>query len=168
MTEGKHLAEDEILQAVEEAEDVPENIRGHLAICPSCCREVELLRDDLKRLSQLSRDLAPVPSRPIRLPMREEKHSSGWSWQSAFAASLVTALVFLLFFWITPLPISFQNEKPSFSSKAWEDDRLMREIRILEENLLSPFHQFLVGGTPPGLSDEFMDFVSPILSGNST
>ena len=168
MTEEKHLAEDEIIQAIEGAEDVPENIRRHLAICSSCYQEVEQLRNDLNRLSQLSRDLAPIPSQPIRLPVREEKHSSRWSWQSAFAASLVTAMVFILVLWITPMRISFERGKPPSISKAWEDDRLMREIRILEENFLSPFHQFLVGGTPPGLSDEFMDFVSPILGGDST
>ena len=166
MTQKNHLTETEILQAVAGAEDVPESIRRHLNICSSCKQEAEQLRDDLNRVGQLSRDLAPVPSRPVRLPVREEKHSSRPSWQIAFAASLATGLVLILVLWITPMRIPFESGRPPSISKAWEDDLLMREIRTLEENPLSPFHRFVIGGTSLSPGDEFMDFVSPALGRN--
>ncbi len=163
MTEEKHLTETEILQAVAGAEDVPENIRGHLNICSACTREVEQLRDDLNSVGQLSRDLAPVPSRPPRLPLRGEKRPSHWSRQSSFAAGLAAAMVLILVLWITPMRIPFESGKPPSIPKVWEDDLLMREIRTLEENPLSPFHQFVIGGASLTLGDEFMEFVSPTL-----
>ncbi len=164
MKKNGHLSEDQLIWAVVDEAELPAPVRDHLSTCSMCRTREKRLVGDLSRLGQAAERLAPVPGRKVELPQPEPEasHRWLWNWRIALGAGVVTALM-VIGIWFALLLTAPEKGVPRLAREVREDERLMAEVRVLEEYALSPLHLEITGTSYWVLDEEFMDFVVPSL-----
>ena len=164
---GRHLDEEEIIKAVVDEMDLTPRLRGHLKECSHCRTAKERLEKDLELLGQRGKRFTPMPKKRVPLPVEEVRGFRIWSWgwRSAFAMA-VSALVVASLFWSTMLRTSPEDRLEMLSREMQEDERLMTEVDVLVENVLSPVYLDISGVAEESPDDEFLKFIIPATDNN--
>lgn len=164
-TSTHHLNQDELIRAVVDSGDLPNQRQDHLTVCHGCDQKLKRLTQQLDGLSQTARRMAPAPQRPFRLPATQQpsKHRlllPAWAVGMATAAILV-AVVVLKSQW----PWSHTLQGPAFNASA--DRQLMVEVNALVDDALpETFQQLATLSTPiitdtSDTEDDFLDWIAP-------
>jgi hypothetical protein len=137
---SQHLSEAELLLAVVDAADLSTEKGAHLEACPVCRDAREHLRACFLRLGGTARELAPVPTRPFRLPPQSPS-AALWRfkplWAMGLAAAMVLAVVAVRGMWPSysePVPTAAMLEA---------DRRLGEAVDALVADALPPSFQQL-------------------------
>ncbi|MBW2409246.1 MAG: hypothetical protein JRF72_05570 [Deltaproteobacteria bacterium] len=162
-----HLDENQIIQAVVDATDLPEAVRGHLVECPQCLENKESFARQLANLGQLAEQYAPRPQRRIQIPLADPKGQpkqtfwSSFSWRNVAAATATVAAV-LLIVWGTNVVRNLpQPGTQNLAAEMLEAKQLMTEVNTLVDNALPPFYLELSGEKGPDDVEEFYQFLIP-------
>jgi hypothetical protein len=154
-----HLGEYDILQAVIDVADLPEQQQQHLVNCSACRSQKERLEHELEHLGQLADRYAPEPQRRVTVSQQKVRwpiFSRGF----AFSAAAVAAVILVV--WGTFLIRSQQQGSiGNLAQDMVEAERLMTEINGLVENALPPVYLDIVGETNLNIDDDFIDFLIP-------
>jgi hypothetical protein len=160
-TNAKHLAEDQLLQAIIDLGDLSKDGQDHLKDCPYCTGQLENLQETLEGFGNKARANVPVSMRSIQLPAVNTAswHSRLHFWHPAYGALAVTAIALLVFLWPRPSLIP-EFEQFALPLDTVEDEMLMQEISELVENAM-PEDFFEMTGDVPEEFDDFLQFVIP-------
>ena len=164
-TDGRHLEEDHILQAVIDDTDLSKLQQQHLAECSRCQSDRERLENELTHLGQMAERYAPEPLR--RIIVADENVRSSFSIRGvAFSAAAVAAVIIVV--WAGFLIRSQQPGRiGNLAQDMVEAERLMTEINVLVENALPQVYLDIVGETDLNLDDDFIDFLIPTNEGTA-
>jgi hypothetical protein len=173
-----HLRSDEILVAVVDHKDLPQERQDHLKACPVCSSEMENNQRRLRKLGVLARQSTPLPGARVRLPDEDEvdhRHGGIQRWFRLkpagvmLAAAVLALLVAILGPYgrnmkVAPRPQSARN----MAAQSISDDSasLMERMQELIENPLPEGYREIaavIDLTPVGYD---MDFLVPEIEGN--
>lgn len=158
----QHLNDDQITQAIVDADDLPISLKEHLSACPQCRSTVEQFEDELSILGKLSRRFSPISENKIALPAEKEVRSflGSWKWQISYGTAFSIMTVILIVWWSGMTNPSI-NRSPNNPEELWEDEKLMSEISNLSENALPQFYMDITGEPDTETEDDFMEFIVP-------
>ena len=164
---NRHLDEDQIIQAVVDAGDLPVAVRDHLSECPHCLESKESFARELADLGQLAQQYSPRPQRRIQIPVAESKAESRqtfWSslsWRNVAAATATIAAVLLIVWGTNMMRNLSQPGTQNLAAEMLEAEKLMTEVNTLVDNALPPFYLELSGEKSPDDVEEFYQFLIP-------
>lgn len=154
-----HLNENDIFQAVVDANDLSEHLKQHLKGCSHCRLQKERFAQELKHLGQMARHYAPEPRRRVTL-VTDRVRSPFLNWKFAFSAAAVA--VALIVVWTA---VFIQNQQTgsdgNLAQNMIEAEKLMTEIDGLVENALPPVYLEIVGEVDLNPDEEFLEFLIP-------
>ena len=168
MTQEKslHLTEKEIIQTVIDETDLSESIREHLYKCHICRSEKEGLGNQLTRLGNTAERLSPSPQKNFKLSQKDGLKVPRvwrWQWKSLLAAGMAAAMIFVVLLYKTPFPISQKDREEERAMEFVQDEQLMVDISSLVENPFPEIYLDLSGESIPEVSEEFINFVIPVI-----
>lgn len=158
-----HLTPDQIIMSiVDEAELLPE-LRSHLESCSRCTNEKIKIERRLSELSRMAKQMAPEPTRRIRLP--ETKYRSYFWSGRRFGVALGVAMVFVLILIVVWHPGKYTT-RPDLGRdmavrETKKDDQLLTEIGILVKNALPEAYQNILDSGEPEFEGDFMQYIVP-------
>ena len=81
-----HLDENELIQAVVDASDLPESVQAHLAACIQCLNVKKSFEQELTNLGKMAEQFTPKPQRRIILPVKapRSKFFDFWDWITVY------------------------------------------------------------------------------------
>jgi hypothetical protein len=161
----QHLNEEQLIQSVVDASDLPDAVQAHLAECGRCLAGKNSFELEMKTLSQKAEQFAPQPQRRIILPAIKTKKPF-WNlldWRNLIAAAVTVAAVFILV-WGTHL-VHHPSEPgaENLTADMAESKKLMTEVNTLVDNALPPFYLVLSGEKNAGSDEEFYQFLIPTI-----
>jgi hypothetical protein len=161
----QHLNDEQLIQSVVDASDLPGSVQAHLAECGQCLAGKNSFELEMTTLSQKAEQFAPKPQRRIMLPAQKSKNPfrNLLDWHNLVAAAATVAAVFILV-WGTNL-VRNLSEPGTENLKAdmVESERLMTEVKTLVDNALPPFYLVLSGENNAGYDDDFYQFLIPTI-----
>jgi hypothetical protein len=161
----QHLDDEQLIQSVVDASDLPGSVQAHLAECGQCLAGKNSFELEMTTLSQKAEQFAPQPQRRIMLPAQKSKNPfrNLLDWHNLVAAAATVAAVFILV-WGTNL-VRNLSEPGTENLKAdmVESERLMTEVKTLVDNALPPFYLVLSGENNAGYDDDFYQFLIPTI-----
>lgn len=162
-TNDQHLNDDQIAQAVVDAQDLPIPLRKHLSECPHCGLAVEQFQKDLSSIGKLANQFSPEPKRRIALPVEKETASflGSRKWQISFGTAVSAVIVFLMIWWSGMTNPSLNGVSNDRAEELWEDETLMTEISSISNNALPQLYMDITGDFDSEMEDEFMEFINP-------
>ncbi|NIQ37877.1 MAG: hypothetical protein GTN81_04715 [Proteobacteria bacterium] len=162
-TDEIHLNDDQILKTVVDEKDLPATVREHLSGCRLCRAKKDLLEENLAKLGRMAERASPSPRRRVSLPAQKRRSPRWWvwGWQGALVATMSIVAAILVVSWFIVFRTESEESTAVLIREMWEDEKLMTEIRALEENPLSYVYREISGGSYPVLDDGFMEFVVP-------
>jgi len=166
---NSHLDEEYLLRAIVDEAKLPDSIREHLLLCPRCRASIKKIEQDLNKLGQTARQLAPATHRKISLPVEKPSKIYRWlhDWRISFGA-IATATVVVLVIWLSiPKSIIIEDTFDIMTEISWEDDDFMTEISTLAENALPQVYLDIIGEYYLSIDDEFIKFVIPDIETDS-
>jgi hypothetical protein len=159
-TVNGHLSEDQIVCALIDQVQLPAAEKAHLERCSQCGSRIDQLAQDLERLGKMAEQYAPLPKRPIQLPVKETREPLR-RWMVGLAAAAAAALC-LVIWWEIP-----QDKQPVVANQTELDSEkngeLMSTVQALTENALPDVYMDIIGDSDLDLTDEFIDYVVPDL-----
>ena len=159
----QHLNEDQIIQAVVDANDLPPSVQVHLAECSQCLNDRNSFEHEMILLGQKVEQFVPKPRRRIILPVQKTGNSfRNWlDWHNLAAAATTVAAVFILV-WGTNLARNFSDPQSSnLTAEMMEAEILMTEVNTLVDNALPAFYLEISGEKNTGFDEEFYQFLIP-------
>ena len=166
----QHLDEEQLIQAVVDAADLPATVRAHLAECTHCLENKESFAQELSNLGQLAEHYAPKPQRRIILPVPETKHTfwSSLNWRNVVAAAATVAAVFIIVWGTNMVRNLSEHGTQNLTAEMLEAEGLMTEVNTLVDNALPPFYLEISGEKSPDNVEEFYQFLIPSIEKNLT
>lgn len=160
LPEQQHLNEDQILWAVIDEGELPEEVRDHLMECQVCNERISNIRDELHGFGENAVLSVPALTKKITLPHDESGQlSKGASWLPSFGVAVMAGLV--LFFYFLGMESMNPGRTPLLNTATvFEDEYLMEEIFEIVENPLFG-SGFEINGENSGFNDEFLEFIVP-------
>jgi len=174
MNNFNHLNEDEIIMAIIDKENIPENINIHLNSCSNCMNKLIKFENELKNFKKMADLYAPQPQIKFRLNNYKSKSNflkNFFQIRPAFALA-ISLLLFICIFSLWNSNTEYQNtiaSKPqnpiSEKNKNYSQyENLYYSDEAFIENLIIISYDTDYSGY---FSDEFLEFVSPILLANN-
>jgi hypothetical protein len=169
-TEEIHLNDDQILRAVVDEKDLSPTVREHLSRCRLCRAKKDLLEKNLVKLGRMAERATPSPRRRVSLPGQKQTSPRWWfwGWRGVLVATMSVVAVILVVSWFIMFRTESEESVAVLIHEMWEDEKLMTEIRVLEENPLSYVYHEISGGSYPVFDEGFMEFVVPSVEDDST
>lgn len=158
-----HLDEDQLVQAVVDAADLPASVQAHLSECNRCLEGKQSFKQDLLKLGQMAERLAPKPQRRIILPVQETKRTfwSSFSWKNVAVAAATVAAVLIVVWGTKILRNLSEHATQNLTAEMLEAEKLMTEVNTLVDNALPPFYLEISGEKNPDYDEEFYQFLIP-------
>jgi hypothetical protein len=161
----QHLDDEQLIQSVVDASDLPGSVQAHLAECGQCLAGKNSFELEMTTLSQKAEQFAPQPQRRIMLPAQKSKNPfrNLLDWHNLAAAAATVAAVFILV-WGTNLVRNLSEPgTENLTADMVESERLMTEVKTLVDNALPPFYLVLSGENNAGYDDDFYQFLIPTI-----
>jgi hypothetical protein len=161
----QHLDDEQLIQSVVDASDLPGSVQAHLAECGQCLAGKNSFELEMTTLSQKAEQFAPQPQRRIMLPAQKSKNPfrNLLDWHNLVAAAATVAAVFILV-WGTNLVRNLSEPGiENLTADMVESERLMTEVKTLVDNALPPFYLVLSGENNAGYDDDFYQFLIPTI-----
>ena len=161
----QHLDEEQLIQSVVDASDLPDAVQSHLAECNRCLAGRNSFELEMKTLSQKAEQFAPQPQRRIILPAIKTKKPF-WNlldWHNLIAAAVTVAAVFILV-WGTNLVRNPSEPGTEYlTADMVESKKLMTEVNTLVDNALPPIYLVLSGEKNADYDEKFYQFLIPTI-----
>jgi len=164
-----HLDENQLVQAVVDASDLPESVQAHLATCSQCLAGKKTFEQELAILGQIAEQLAPKPQRRIVLPVKtlRRKFFSFWDWHRLMAAAATIAAVFIVV-WGTNTARKFSERRnENMAAEMRDAKRLMTEVNTLIDNPLPSFYLEISAERNSDYDEKFYKFLIPTTEENT-
>jgi len=161
---NRHLSEEEIIHSIVDEDDLSDELKEHLSSCSLCGSDKERLEKPLSRLGNMAVDFAPLRDSPVVLPERETIRPNRlrtWQRRSLVGAGVAVVLLLVLFWGRAPFTPYPDTKQVQWDVEAEQDEKLMTEIRWLEEHALPEIYFELAGESILGVSEEFIEFIVP-------
>ena len=161
----RHLDEDQLIQAVVDANDLPPSAQAHLAECSQCLAERNSFELQMTTLGQKAEQYAPRPQRRIMLPPQEARNPL-WNlldWRSLAAAAATITAVFIVVWGTNTIRNLSEPGTGNLAAEMLEAERLMTEVNTLVDNALPPFYLELSGEKKSDYDEEFYQFLIPTI-----
>jgi hypothetical protein len=161
----QHLNDEQLIQSVVDASDLPGSVQAHLTECGQCLAGKNSFELEMTTLSQKAEQFAPQPQRRIMLPAQKSKNPfrNLLDWHNLAAAAATVAAVFILV-WGTNLVRNLSEPgTENLTADMVESERLMTEVKTLVDNALPPFYLVLSGENNAGYDDDFYQFLIPTI-----
>jgi len=159
-----HLDENQLIQAVVDASDLPITVQAHLAACRHCQNSKQSFERELTNLGQLARQFAPKPQRRISLPVQKtrSRFSNFRDWRSIIAAAATVAVVFVVVWGINIARNGSEHRTANRVAEMQAAKQLMTEVDMLVDNALPNFYLEISGEKNPDYDEEFYQFLIPL------
>jgi len=160
-----HLNESEIIRAVTDQNDLPDDLRRHLSLCSVCQKKKEAFEHKLNHLAYMTEKFAPLPQKKLRLPLPSpvrilKPYNPSWNRHPVFVTGMAVTLLLIVSSWIM---INNQGATTAQIIREMEEDqRLITEIQYLEENILPDVYTNISGESYEYFDEEFLDFMVPV------
>lgn len=154
----RHLSRDNLLIALVDRSDLSGPQSDHLKECPACQKELDRIALRYDRLGKMAAQLAPAPSRSIRLSQRRTSVSRYKL--RPFIAVGVTAAIILLMATLWPrnpaeIPI------PSSPQMVLSDRELMQQIDALVDSALPSAVLRVAAVAAPQYDEDLINWIVP-------
>ena len=169
LNHSQHLNDEQMVQAVVDAADLPASVRQHLTECRQCLADRNSFELQLQRLGQNAKQFSPQPQRRIILPAAKNRRPMRrlLDWHKWMAAAATVAAVFLIVWATNTVYNPTESENKNVTVELMEAQRLMTEVNTLVDNALPSFYLEISGEKNATYDEEFYQFLIPTL-GNST
>ena len=160
-----HLDDEQLIQAIVDAADLPESVRAHLAQCSRCLEDKNGFELEMTKLGQKAEQFAPQPRRRIILPVPKTRNPfrNLLNWRNLAAAAATVTAVFILV-WGTNIVRNFSEPgTENLTAEMVEAEKLMTEVNTLVDNALPPFYLELSGEKAADYDEEFYQFLIPTI-----
>ena len=161
----QHLDDEQLIQSVVDASDLPNSVQTHLAECGQCLAGKNSFELEMTTLGQKAEQFAPQPQRRILLPVPKSKSPfrNLLDWHNLVAAAATVAAVVILV-WGTNLVRDLSEPgTENLTADMVESERLMTEVNTLVDNALPPFYLVLSGENNAGYDEDFYQFLIPTI-----
>lgn len=161
-----HLDVQRIIASLIDENDLAQEEREHLKVCPICSASCRHLAAKLGCLSEEAMRFTPAPRRRVTLPSIEVLPGRGW--KGRWYAELAAAAACLVFIITLSLPHLFTHNllpygKLNLAAETAADEMLITTTKEIEENCLPVSLQEIVPDTGPADdNDDVLDFAAPV------
>ncbi len=154
-----HLSEDELIVALIDEKDLPQDRYIHLSECRECSSAREAFHHHLSGIGRKAECLTPLLSKKLYLPQAEAKqrHIRRRYLTPAFGSVFVIILV-IMAVW---LPGAFKTNKINPGVHAQSDDILLMQVSSLIDNPLPDAYREIADLAEPDMEDDITDFIVP-------
>ena len=161
----QHLDEEQLVQAVVDATDLPHSVQAHLAKCGQCLAGKNSFELEMTKLSQQVERFAPKPQRRILLPVQKTKNPlrNLLDWRNLVAAVATVTAVFILVWGTNMVRNLPEPGTENLTAEMVEAERLMTEVNTLIDNALPPFYLVISGENTADYDEEFYQFLIPAI-----
>ncbi len=158
-----HLDEEQLIQAVVDASDLPASVQAHLTACDQCRAGQESFAQGLVNLGQMAERLAPKPQRRIVLPVPKAKRTilSFLDWHNLVAAAATVAAVLVVVWGTNIVRDISEHSAENRTAEMIEAKRLMTEVNMLVDNALPSFYLEISGEKNADYDEKFYQFLIP-------
>ena len=159
----QHLDDEQLIQAVVDAADLPDSLQTHLTECSQCLAGKNSFELEMTKLSQKAAQFAPKPQRRIILPAPKTKNpfSNLLDWRNLIAAAATVTAVFILVWGTNMVRNRSEYGTQNLTAEMVEAERLMTEVNTLVDNALPPFYLEISGEKTADYDEEFYQFLIP-------
>jgi anti-sigma-K factor RskA len=164
-----HLNENQLIQAVVDAADLPAAAQAHLAACNQCRTSKQNFEQELTNLGRIARQSVPKPQRRIVLPVPKPagRWASFWNWRSITAAAAIAAAAVVVV-WGANIARNFsERQTENLTAEMRDAKRLMTEVNSLVDNALPPFYLEISNEPDSDYDEEFYKFLIPPIENNN-
>ena len=163
-TDG-HLTRDQMVLAMVDLNDLPEDRRVHLQTCDQCRQILAEEQALLDRLGSQVRRHTPVPSRLVRIDHGMKRKRSIRFGLPAGLGTAVVAMMTIAIIWTTMNGrVATLPGRDSGLDGVAEDSVFMEEVARLVENPLPDRYRNLIGVDATYLEGDFMAFIVPTVT----
>jgi hypothetical protein len=161
----QHLDEEQLVQAVVDATDLPHSVQAHLAECGQCLAGKNSFELEMTKLSQQVERFAPKPQRRILLPVQKTKNPlrNLLDWRNLVAAAATVTAVFILVWGTNMVRNPSVPGAEILAAEMEEAERLMTEVNTLVDNALPAFYLVISGEKNAAYEEEFFQFLIPTI-----
>jgi hypothetical protein len=161
----QHLDEEQLVQAVVDATDLPHSVQAHLAKCGQCLAGKNSFELEMTKLSQQVERFAPKPQRRILLPVQKTKNPlrNLLDWRNLVAAAATVTAVFILVWGTNMVRNPSVPGAEILAAEMEEAERLMTEVNTLVDNALPAFYLVISGEKNAAYEEEFFQFLIPTI-----
>jgi hypothetical protein len=161
----QHLDEEQLVQAVVDATDLPHSVQAHLAKCGQCLAGKNSFEFEMTKLSQQVERFAPKPQRRILLPVQKTKNPlrNLLDWRNLVAAAATVTAVFILVWGTNMVRNPSVPGAEILAAEMEEAERLMTEVNTLVDNALPAFYLVISGEKNAAYEEEFFQFLIPTI-----
>ena len=165
----QHLNDEQLVQAVVDAADLPASARKHLTECQQCLAERNSFELELQRLGQNAKQFAPQPQRRIILPAAKGHRPLRrlLDWHNWMAAAATVAAVFIIVWATNTVSNLPESENNKLTVELREAQTLLTSVIRVFDNALPSFYLEISGEKNAGYDEEFYQFLIPS-TGNSS
>ena len=159
----QHLDDEQLIQAVVDAADLPDSLQTHLTECSQCLAGKNSFELEITKLSQKAEQFAPQPQRRIILPAQKTKNpfSNLLDWRNLIAAAATVTAVFILVWGTNMVRNRSEYGTQNLTAEMMEAERLMTEVNTLVDNALPAFYLEISGEKNADYDEEFYQFLIP-------
>ncbi|UCD78121.1 MAG: hypothetical protein JSW26_22340 [Desulfobacterales bacterium] len=159
----KHLDEDQLIQAVVDASDLPASAQTHLTGCDQCRAGKESFEQELVHLGQMAQRFAPKPQRQIVLPPPKTERTllRFFDWRSMAVAVATVAAVVIVVWGTNFVRGIYEHRAANRTAEMIEAERLMTEVNTLVDNALPTIYLEISGEKNDDYDEEFYQFLIP-------
>lgn len=155
-----HLSDDEMLQALVDASDLPTQRRSHFNQCTDCQKEMAYLEQRFDGLGKSARRMAPAPPQPFRLPQKASRQTR-WRLTPMWATGMAAAIVLVLVLWMPHQVDRTAHIPPVAQSVPASGDFLLDQVDLLIDDPLPPILQQMAISTDWDDNGSVIDWVVP-------
>jgi len=161
----QHLDEEQLVQAVVDATDLPHSVQAHLAKCGQCLAGKNSFELEMTKLSRQVERFAPKPQRRILLPVPKTKNPlrNLLDWRNLVAAAATVTAVFILVWGTNMVRNPSVPGAEILAAEMEEAERLMTEVNTLVDNALPAFYLVISGEKNAAYEEEFFQFLIPTI-----
>ena len=158
-----HLNEEQLIQAVVDASDLPASVQAHLTACDQCRAGQESFAQELLNLGQMAERLAPKPQRRIVLPVPKTRRTilSFLHWRNLVAAAATVAAVLIVIWGTNTVRDLSEQRAENRTAEMREAKQLMTEVNMLVDNALPSFYLEISGEKNADYDEKFYQFLIP-------
>jgi hypothetical protein len=163
-----HLTKDEILMALLDETDLGPELQIHLSTCLRCNGEKKKLEQQVHQLGHMAEQMAPVPTRSIRLPETKDRFYSHSRWWRQPVLGMAAVMILLMILVWPQAKHYFQPniQKNAMTQDAQQDNQLIAQVDVLVEDALPMKYQDILGADEPELDPDFMQYIVPPVKDN--
>lgn len=162
---GRHLTKDEILMVLVDETDLGPELQKHLSTCLRCNGEKKNLEQWLHNLSHMAEQMAPSPTRSIRLPKIKDRFhfKSPWGWKSVLGMAAATVLVMIL---VWPRAKFNIRTKDVMRQELQQDNQLITQVDVLVKDALPMKYREILLEDETQFDQDFMQYIVPPIKDN--